>query len=229
MLGILGGMGPLATTDFLVKLINATPAERDEDHIPVIVYSVPQIPDRPAAILHGKQSPLQAMLTGVNALKTVGAHAIAIACNTAYHWHAELEREGGVRILHIADAACVEIAAQVRPGAKVGLLATNGTLAAGFYQQRLQARGYTVLVTTPADQERFVLPAIADVKRNALPAAGANAAMAIQQLTGAGAQVILLACTELPVAIDRCGQTFSVPCVDATAALARACVRWWME
>ena len=232
MLGILGGMGPLATADFLLKLVNATPATRDEEHLPVIVYSVPQIPDRPAAITAGGPTPLPAMLTGVRTLKYAGVQAIAIACNTAYFWHAELEREGGVRILHIADAACAELAALLPAspeGTTIGLMATDGTLAAGFYQKRLEARGYRVLANTPEDQARWVLPAIRDVKSNDLAAAGPKIEAAVHQLEAAGAQAIVFACTELPLAIERSRITFAAPCVDTTAALARACVRWWKE
>src|SRR5688572_33509583 len=94
LLGVLGGMGPLATVDFLAKLIEETGAERDEDHVPVVVYSVPQIPSRPAAILHGGASPLPAMLEGVRTLERAGATAIAIACNTAHYWHDALAAQG---------------------------------------------------------------------------------------------------------------------------------------
>ncbi len=106
ILGVLGGMGPLATVDFLQKLIEETPASRDQDHIPVIAYSVPQIPDRPLAILGKGESPLPHMLEGIHTLKRAGAQAIAIACNTAHYWYDDLVLQGGLPILHIADAAC---------------------------------------------------------------------------------------------------------------------------
>lgn len=231
MLGILGGMGPLATADFLTKLVKATPANCDEDHLPVIVYSVPQIPDRPAAITADGPTPLPAMLTGIRTLKYAGVQVIAIACNTAYYWHADLEREGGVRILHIADAACAELAALLPPaeGTSIGLMATDGTLAAGFYQKRLEARGYRVLANTPEDQQNLVLPAIRDVKSNDLAAAGHKVEQAVHRLEAAGAEAIVFACTELPLAVEYGQITLAAPCVDTTAALARACVRWWNE
>ena len=70
LLGVLGGMGPLATVDFLTKLIEESGAERDDDHVPVVVYSVPQIPSRPAAIIAGGESPLPAMLVRVDGYPT---------------------------------------------------------------------------------------------------------------------------------------------------------------
>src|SRR3954471_9827880 len=110
LLGVLGGMGPLATVDFLAKLIEETPAKGDPDHVPVIVYSVPQIPDRPGAILENTESPLPAMLEGVRHLKRGGATLIAIACNTAHFWYDALSAEG-VPIAHIADATCDDLLA----------------------------------------------------------------------------------------------------------------------
>ncbi len=80
MIGVLGGMGPMATADFLTKLIGATPAKRDSDHIPVIVQSLPQIPDRTKAILEGGPSPLPDMISMTNKLKIAGADYGVIAC-----------------------------------------------------------------------------------------------------------------------------------------------------
>src|SRR3954465_3228012 len=166
VLGVLGGMGPLATVDFLRKLIEETPAARDEEHIPVIAWSVPQIPDRPPAITGTGESPLPAMLAGIHTLKAAGAIAIAIPCNTAHYWYDDMVREGGVPIVHIADAALEELAARSSAGKTVGLIATKGTLAAGFFQSRLKARGITPLINAEPDIDQYVLPAIVHVKRN---------------------------------------------------------------
>src|ERR671937_468722 len=164
LLGVLGGMGPLATVDFLRKLIEETPASRDADHVPVVVYSVPQIPDRPAAIIGDGPSPLPEMAAGVRVLARAGASCIAIPCNTAHYWFDELAREAGAPILHIADAACDALAR--RGGSPtVGVIGTRGTIAAGFYQERLTARGLQVVLSSDSDLTDFVLPAIAAVKR----------------------------------------------------------------
>lgn len=90
LIGVLGGMGPLATIDFMQKVIDATPAERDQDHVPLIVYSVPQIPDRVGAACAGTDEPLPAMLAGIRTLEKAGVEAIAIACNTAHAWYDQL-------------------------------------------------------------------------------------------------------------------------------------------
>ena len=226
LLGVLGGMGPLAAADFLAKLAEETPAVHDQDHIPYVAWGVPQIPERPAAILAGGESPLPHMLRGIAALKQAGAQAIAIACNTAHHWYDDLVQQGGLPILHIADAACDALAARGIAAGAIGLLATDGTLAAGFYQQRFAAHGLTCVVNSREDQEHLVLPAIACVKAHDLARAHALAVQAILRLQAAGAQAVVLACTETPLAIEYAPHPAAALCVDATRALAQACVAW---
>lgn len=226
LLGVLGGMGPLAAADFLTKLVEETPATRDQDHIPYVAWGVPQIPERPAAILHDGESPLPEMLRGIAALKQAGATAIAIACNTAHYWYDELAQQGGLPILHIADAACDALTERGIHGGSIGLLGTDGTIAAGFFQKRFAARGLNCIVNTRADQDDLVLPAIAAVKTHDLRRANELATRAVTRLLGSGAQAVVLACTETPVAIDFSVSPVSIHCIDATRALARACVRW---
>ena len=228
-LGVLGGMGPLATVDFLKKLIEETPAARDEDHIPVITYCVPQIPMRPAAILDGGESPLPAMLEGIRTLKRAGAVAIAIPCNTAHYWYDELVREGGLPILHIADAALAQLERRQTANKTVGLIGTQGTLAAGFFQQRLAARGYRSIVNSETDQQQLVLQAILHVKANELAAAAVLLERAVGRLIDECAANVILACTETPVVLDRLPPENAALCIDATRALAKACVEWWRK
>ena len=229
VLGILGGMGPLATVDFLKKLIEETPAACDEDHIPVVAWSVPQIPSRPAAIIAGGESPLPALLDGIRTLKHAGAVAIAIPCNTAHYWYDDMVRNGGLPIVHIADAALTELAARRIAGKTIGLIATRGTLAAGFFQERLAARGFEHVTNTESDIDELVLPAIVHVKRNELDAAAKLLGAAVGKLLDGGAHGVILACTETPVVLDRLPPMLSAQCVDATRALAKACVKWWKE
>jgi len=227
ILGVLGGMGPLATVDFLQKLIEETPARRDQDHLPVITYSVPQIPERPPAITGNGESPLPHMLAGVRALQRAGASAIAIACNTAYYWHEALQAQGGLPILHIADAACAALVPH--SGQRIGLIATDGTIAAGFYQSRLQARGVQCLLCGAEDHQNLIVPAIEHVKRNELAQAHALATAAARHLLEQGAQAVILGCTEIPLAIEHQASDVTRHCVDATRALARECVRWYRD
>lgn len=229
LLGVLGGMGPLASVDFLNKLIEEACAERDEDHVPVVVYSVPQIPSRPAAIIAGGESPLPAMMAGIRSLERAGATAIAIACNTAHYWYDALAAEARVPILHIANATLDAMSAHGRLPQAVGLIATKGTIAAGFFQERLASCGVACVLNSEEEQDALVLPAIAEVKRHALAPAHALTVEACERLIARGAETIILGCTEIPPALEYQSHSLSAHCVDPTRALAQACVAWWRQ
>jgi len=225
MLGVIGGMGPLATADFFRKLVDATPATEDDQHVPVLIHSVPQIPSRPAAILRGGPSPLPTMLAARDRLLIAGATALAMPCNTAYHWYAQLIDGCPVPFLHIVDA----VRDQLTVGSgQVGLIATRATLAAGVYR-RLEAEGFVLLSPDDTQYDHSVQPAIDAVKRGAPGEAGPVLEPAIEALLDGGAAVVILACTELPIALDAIDSPLRTRCIDSTDALARACVRWWMH
>jgi aspartate racemase len=225
MLGILGGMGPAATVDFIAKLIRLNPAARDQDHLPLVVVSDPRVPDRVGPIVDGRgPSPLPALLAGLATLERTGAEAIAIPCHTAHHWYDDLAAATPLAILSIVDAVLAELARVELPSGPLGLLATEATLKVGLYQERLAAAGYPPLVPAPEIVVNCVLPAIALVKRDRAAEAAPLLARAVQRLRDAGAARVLLACTELPLALA----TSPIPgCIDATEALARACLVWW--
>lgn len=225
MLGVLGGMGPVATADFYVKLLAATPATCDEDHIPVLIHSVPQIPSRPAAILRDGESPLSALLAARDLLLNAGASMLAMPCNTAHHWYADLVRGLGVPFPHIADAVAFDIAPDAR---RIGIIATAATLAAGIYAQRCDPR-IEWLAPAQAEFERAVQPGIDAVKCNAAADGGRLLEPVVAGLLERGARCVVLACTEIPVALDAIASPLRVHCIDSTAALARTCVRLWRD
>jgi aspartate racemase len=225
-LGILGGMGPLATADFFAKLVAVTPAARDQEHVPVVLASLPDIPPRVPAILGEGASPLPALIDARDRLLAAGATLLAMPCNTAHHWFDALA-DCAVPMLHIADAALDALRAAVAAPATIGLVATRGTLHSGFYQRRLAAAGYATLEPTDADLARDIEPAIAAVKAGAVMAGGAGFQQAARALAERGAHAVVLACTEVPPALAAAGPPAGLPCIDATEALARACVAAW--
>jgi aspartate racemase len=227
MIGILGGMGPLATADFFSKVIAATPAAVDEDHVPLLIQSDPRIPGRPAAILRGGESPLPALLAGRDRLIAAGALALAMPCNTAHFWFAELLEGCPVPFLSIVDAACDEAASLATAGARIGLIATGATLATHLFDQRLEAMGFVPLLPQDEEMTALVLPAIALVKAGHALEAGQLVEQAVKRLLDRGATTVILACTETPLALDAIRSELRMVCVDSTGALARACVRWW--
>jgi aspartate racemase len=228
ILGVLGGMGPLATADFFAKLVALTPATSDDEHVPVLVASLPQIPPRVPAILDDGASPLPALRAVRDRLVAGGATLIAMPCNTAHHWYDALARNGPP-ILHIADAAIAALRAVQRAPARVGLVATAGTLASGFYQRRLSDTGYASVLPDDSDMTRDIVPAIAAVKSGRLHAGGEGFVRAARALHRRGADAVILACTEVPPGIAAVGLPDDVRCIDATEALAVACVAAWRE
>lgn len=142
LLGVLGGMGPLATLDFQRRLLDATPAQNDRQQIPSVVWNVPQIADRQKALAGSGPSPLPQLIHGIEKLNQAGASHIAIPCNTAHHWYDALSQVSDAPILHIVDAAIAALAQQADKPQRVGIIATQGTLEAGWYQRQLAAQGW---------------------------------------------------------------------------------------
>lgn len=226
-LGILGGMGPLATADFFYKLTQLSKASRDQDHIETVIYSASKIPDRTSAIMSQGPSPLPAMLDGVALLEQAGASVIAIPCNTAHHWHPDLVARACVPVLHIAECACEALIRTPGSFTKVGVLATSGTLRTRIYQEPLEQHGFIPIIPTDAQQSELVQPAIALVKAGEVARARAMLENATDALVSAGATQVIMGCTEIPVALE--GSSRGAMLVDATAALAAACIAFCHE
>ncbi|MGZ5709351.1 MAG: cysteate racemase [Burkholderiales bacterium] len=224
LVGVLGGMGPMATADFFRKLVEETPAERDEDHVPIIIYSVPQMPSRNKAITSAGESPLPQMLAGMRALKIQHVDFVAIPCNTAHFWYDDLCREGGLPILHIVDAVCNELGNRHGMQGPIGLLCTEATLSSRIYHDRLSERGIELMVNPREERDEFVNPGIELVKRGRLKEAGIAVQAAAARLLERGARRLILGWTELPVALEAGAASSMELCIDATRALARACV-----
>jgi aspartate racemase len=225
--GVLGGMGPLATVDYLQKIIEETPASNDQEHVPCVAVTIPQAPDRTEYILRGGESPLAAMQLGIEALERAGAGCITIACNTAHHWANELAAESSLPLLHIVDAVCIELKQAAAYGDAVGILSTRGTLASGFYQRRLQAEGYRVVLSTNVELDTWVSKGIALMKQGDIAGGGQFLGYAADALRKRGCDRLLLACTEIPLALERVRHQSHAYSIDATRALARSAVAWW--
>jgi len=227
VLGVLGGMGPLATADFMRKLVETTPAARDQDHMPVFVHSVPQIPDRSESFLAGSDAPWPFLLSGLRILEAAGAGAIAIPCNTAHLWHSRLAAATDLEVLHIGRATSAAVTSHPAALTRVGLLATSATITGRIYQDVLSAAGVDVIVPSARHQTECVTAGIAAVKGGDLVTATALLRSAAAQLVDDGAQGIILGCTELPLVLTN--DTFHVPLFDTTHLLVNACIAWWSQ
>jgi aspartate racemase len=227
VLGVLGGMGPLASAQFMLRLTLLTDAARDQDHIPAVLWSDPRVPDRTAARLSGGEDPLPWLSRGIAGLAAAGAGAIAIPCNTAHGWYEEMRAATGLPILHIVDAAAEDLARQGITRGRIGVMGTAGTLAMRLFQPRLEALGYEVIVPEEAEMRSLVSPGIALVKANKVAEAYAPLAEAAGKLRARGAAAVVLGCTEIPLGIQAGPHAeIGLPLVDTIDALALAAIRW---
>lgn len=228
LIGVLGGMGPLATIDFMRKVLAATPAASDQDHVPLVVSSIPQVPDRTAAFCGDGISPLAAMVASGQRLARAGAGLVVVPCNTAHLWFAELEGALGLPMLHLVDVALEDAVATAGAGATIGLLCTDATLASGLYVNRTlrspQAQGVQWALPTAREMLELVMPGIQAIKAGALDRGAELLSAAAQALVRRGAQALVLGCTEVPLVLD--AGNSPVPVIDATGALARRAVAW---
>jgi aspartate racemase len=220
-IGVLGGMGPAATAHFLGRLVVLSSAAQDQDYPPCLVYSASHIPDRTTHLVGGGEDPTPALQAAARVLEAGGAGAIAMPCNTAHAYLDAVRTVVGVPVLDMIDLAAKVIAAS-HPGSTVGVLAATGTVRLGLYQAALQANGLEVVQPDEVLQDE-VMEAIRDVKAGG---SGRDRRLdgAIQILRDRGAEVLILGCTELPLAVDPAST--GIPVVDATDVLARACLEW---
>ncbi len=224
MLGVLGGMGPLATVDFMQKIIAMSQARSDQEHIPMLVRNVPQIPDRSASILSQGEDPFPALLDGLRQLEQSGASCIVIPCNTAHCWFNRLNQQARVPMISILD--CVSDAIRTRKISRVGLMATSATVATGIYKQRIEADGGEYLIPGDKGQET-VMQAIYDIKSGRIADGRKRMEEAFNQLIQQGAEAVVLGCTEIPVGLSEVAKQQPDQCLDATALLAKACINWY--
>lgn len=229
LLGVLGGMGPLATLDFQRRLLDATPAQSDQQQLPTVVWNVPQIADRQKALAGTGPSPLPQLIHGIKTLNQAGASHIAIPCNTAHHWYDALSEVSEAPILHIVDATLDALTQSAERPQRVGVIATKGTLEAGWYQRRLAQQEIEVIVPTDEELAQWFVPGCYAVKRGALAEGGALLSQQANALFARGAQKLVLACTEVPVALEAVNAPFLHLTWDPAQALAERCSHLWQS
>ena len=237
---MVGGVGPSAGTDLVHKVFCQTRASADQEHLPVILISLPHtIADRTEYVLgRCRTNPAGAIFRVVRLLERAGASVIGIPCNTAHApgifgpLEARLRRAGSrVKLLHLIEEVGLFLRRRHPAVKRVGLLASTGTCRSGVYEAALARRGMEVILPPRQTQERLVQPAVYDrrygikARSNPVTARARRAVRkAMDELLAAGAQAVILGCTELPLAYER--RTYrDRPVIDSTLVLARALIR----
>lgn len=212
-IGVIGGMGPAATADFLGRLVAGVAAADDSDHPRVLVDSNPHVPDRNAAALTGAASPGPALAAMAQGLVAQGADVLAMPCNAAHGWaDAITEADTGAPFISMIDAAVAE--AMTHQPRCIGVLGVGATLALDLY-------GRASPVPVLNGDLAIVQPAVNAIKAGDRSDAVRGAlAGAAARLAAAGADVVIAACTEVPLLLSQAD--VAMPLIDSTAALARA-------
>ena len=213
VLGVLGGMGPAATVDFLAKLQAFTPAKSDQDHIRVIVDLNPKVPDRNAP--GSLAGPVLAEMAG--ALQGAGAEVLAIPCNTAHAYADLVQRASGLPLIDLIETGAS--AARDLGARRVGVLGTKGALRR--YREYLAAQAMG-LVQLPPDRQDAFMATIYKIKAGDLISTKAEMAAYAAELIALGAEAVVAGCTEAPLVLT--AGDVAAPFVDPTELLAKRCV-----
>lgn len=221
-IGIIGGLGALASCDLYQKIISLTPANKDQDHIPLIIDSNSQIPDRTSFIM-GESSidPTLHFIQSAKNLKNCGCDDIAIACNTAHFFAEAIEKEVDVKILHIAKIAINAVKKEFPNAKKIAIIGTTGTKKAGIYDKILKQNSYEI-VEFDERTTKDIMACIYD---------GVKAGKTKEYIDlfndiikRIDADVFIAACTEIPMLLPYLKS--DVKFIDATLELARFIVSY---
>jgi aspartate racemase len=223
-IGILGGMGPEATNKLCALITANTPVTRDQDHIPVITFNNPRIPDRVKA-MSGGQSPLPEMVRTARVLEDAGADMLLMPCNLAHYYIEELRAAVRVPMLDMVEEA-VRFAVESYPLLRTaGLLASTPTLRCGIYERRFSPYGWRVIAPRDDWQESRVMEAIygeRGIKRGHKTRPSALLKAAARDLAANGAEVIIAGCTEVSLVLTPKNSPHIV--IDPLEILARRAV-----
>lgn len=221
-IGIIGGMGPLATADLYRKIICMTKAASDQEHIHILIDSNTEIPDRSSAILRGGDTPLPELVRTALKLEAIGADILLMACNTAHYYYDQIQPFIHVPMLHMPEETALE--AQRRGLTCVGLLATDGTCQTGIYDKAFAK--YSIQLIKPLQEgQASIMRLIYDgVKAGSKKYFTNEVDIALDQMKKRGVQAFVLGCTELPLAFEM--YNIEANTIDPTEVLARSAIRY---
>ncbi len=195
-LGILGGMGPLATADLFRKITLKTKAQKDQEHIHILIDSNTSIPDRTRSIIANGESPLKEMVKSARSLENCGADFLIMSCNTAHYYYKDICSAINIPFLNMLEETVNYIAGRFGRDVTVGLLATDGTISTGIYDWYFNEAG--IKVVKPLENQAYVMEFIYEgIKKSNFELGTGGFLKAVDELKEKGATVFILGCTEL--------------------------------
>jgi len=219
-IGILGGMGPLATAELFKRIVEKTPAKRDQDHPRIIIYNNPKIPDRTAFILGNGEDPRPELIESAKKLESWGADFIIMPCNTAHFFAETIQKAVKIPLVSMIE----ETAKLIREMGlkKVGLLATDGTIKGLVYHRALLSHGVQIAVPGGRDQELAMRGIYEGVKAGNLEL-GRRLLLEVARRLERRVDGIIAGCTEVSVALRP--EDLKVPLVDPLDVIAEKAVK----
>lgn len=223
LIGVLGGMGPEATAEFYRRVISNTPAKRDQDHVRLLIYSNPSIPDRTQAIVGEGQTPVPALIASARLLADAGVELIVMPCNTAHHFLDAIRTAAAVPVVDMIGDTVRAIQRQHPALRRVGVIATGGTVHSDLYGKALAASGLTVLYPQCVENQERVMEALYAVKAGR-PLAEARRLLRepMRDLVAQGADALIAGCTEASVLLT--GMPRSIDVFDPLDVLAKSVI-----
>ena len=221
IVGIIGGMGPLATCDLMEKIIQYTDAKSDQEHIHICVDSNTEIPDRTKAILEHGKNPVPEMVKSALKLESMGANVLIMPCNTAHYFYNQLLSFVDVPILHMLKETAFTL--KQLGVERVGVLATNGTRKSGIYEKILKEYGIETIYPSVEGQQLLMTMIYDYIKAGKTNLCELPVQKLLDEMYQKGAQKLILGCTELPVAFQSLGIKENT--IDPTTVLAKAAIK----
>ncbi len=224
VIGIIGGMGPLATIDLYRKIVDNTKAVKDQEHIHVIIDSYPQIEDRTEFILHGGKDPSDKLIESAKRLEAAGADALIMPCNTAHFFAPVIEKSVNIPLISIVKSTAEAVKIKYPSAKNIGLIATTGTMYSKVYHNILKEYGYN-MVEIDEETENNIMDCIyKGVKAGKTEDYVPLFRKCVEKIVDNGADVLIAGCTEIPILTPYVNTT--VPFIDATYQLALAAVEF---
>ena len=197
-IGIIGGMGPLATCDLMEKIINATDANVDQDYPHIYVDCNTDIKDRTNFILNNMDNPLEEMVKTAQKLEKLGAEVLCMPCNTAHYFYEDIQKEITVPLINMIESTVLYI--KNKKYSKAALLATDGTLKSSLYTKYAVKHEVDILIPS-SDDQRLVMDLIyKGVKASNWAFNIKPFVDMLNKMEDEGVEVFILGCTELPIA-----------------------------
>lgn len=222
IIGVIGGLGPMATADYFVKIINNTKAKTDQDHLPIVIYNNPQIPDRTDAILEGGKSPVAAIVETGKKLIDIGVDFLCIPCNTSFYFYEQIQEKLSIPILNMIDITVEYL--KTNGYKRVIVLGTRATIKTGIYANKIKEAGIELIETDNKliDMLNFMIYKV--VKANNYDH---NIQYFLDELDSIkekwGVEAFILGCTELPILFEK--YNIKHKSIDPTELLALEAIR----